>query len=161
EAEREGDPRACRSLAAASRRGGGIRLAPSPGRGAGGLDMGAKWADIAFVPSPELAAEIVAAWQWRFPGPWKPFLCSMVGGIFLEDESGVYWLESGTAMVERIASDVAEFESMVRSEPDHVDEWFLPHVVEGLCDAGKRPGPGQCYAFLTLPVFVEGKYETD
>lgn len=123
--------------------------------------MSAKWADIAFVPDTELATEIAVAWQWLVPGQWKPFLCSMIGGIFFEEGSGVYWLESGTGLVERIAADVAEFESIVRSDPDKVDEWFLPPLVEKLHDAGKRPGPGQCYAFMTLPVFAEGKYEID
>ena len=123
--------------------------------------MSAKWADIAFAPNSELAAEIALAWQWLLPGRWKPFLCSMIGGIFLEEESGIYWLESGTGLVERIATDMAEFESIVRTDPGKVDEWFLPPLVEGLLDAGKRPGPGQCYAFLTLPVFAEGRYEVD
>ena len=122
--------------------------------------MGMKWTDIAFEPGPALAAEIAAAWQWLMPGRWTPFLCSMIGGIFAEDEDGsVYWLESGTGLVERIAADREAFETVVKSDPDSVDEWFLPPLVERLHEAGKRPGPGECYFFTILPVFAEGKYE--
>lgn len=127
----------------------------------GPMSTSAQWADIAFVPASGLAAEIARAWQWLVPGLWKPFLCSMIGGIFFEEQSGVYWLESGTGSVERIAADAAEFEAIVGSDPDKVDEWFLPQLVAELLDAGKHPGPGQCYAFLTLPVFAEGKYEVE
>ena len=123
--------------------------------------MSVTWTDIAFVPDPGLADEIAAAWQWLVPGSWTPFLCSMIGGIFLEAEGGVFWLESGTGLVERIAADVMEFESILKNDPDSVDEWFLPPLIERLHDAGKRPGPGQAYAFTLLPVFVEGRYDVE
>ena len=123
--------------------------------------MSSRWADIAFVPDAALATKITAAWQWLMPGQWTPFLCSMIGGIFLEEESGVYWLESGTGLVERVASDAGEFESVVHEDDDKFEEWFLPGLVEALHEAGKHPGPGECYAFLILPVFEEGKYEVE
>ncbi|HEY5712579.1 MAG TPA: hypothetical protein VIT38_11855 [Allosphingosinicella sp.] len=123
--------------------------------------MSSRWADVAFVPDSELAAKIVAAWQWLVPGGWTPFLCSMTGDIFLEEESGVYWLQSGSGQVERIARNADEFETIVHSQLDKFEEWFLPGLVEALHDAGKRPDPGECYAFQVLPVFAEGKYEPD
>ena len=124
--------------------------------------MAVRWADLAFVPDPNLAAEISAAWQWLVAGQWSPFLCSMIGGIFFEDMGGeVLWLESGTGLVERVAANRAEFDEFARSNAELVDEWFLPPLVERLLDAGKRPAPGECYAFIYLPVFVEGKYEPD
>ena len=123
--------------------------------------MGLGWTDLAFAPDSALAAEIAAAWQWLLPGEWKPFLCSMIGGIFLEDESGIYWIESGTGMIERIADDAGQFESIVNADTNSVDEWFLPPLVEALHGAGKRPDPGQCYAFLILPVFAEGEYDVE
>jgi hypothetical protein len=121
--------------------------------------MSVGWTDIAFIPDDELAAEIVAAWQWLLPGSWSPFLCSMIGGIFLEEASGIYWLESGTGLVERIAVGKAQFESTLKSNPECVEEWFLPPLVTRLHDAGKRPNAGECYAFTVLPVFAEGRYE--
>ena len=38
---------------------------------------------------------------------------------------------------------------------------FLPPLVDRLHAAGKRPGVGECYGFTILPVFAEGKYDTD
>jgi hypothetical protein len=124
--------------------------------------MNVEWADIAFVPEPDTAAEAAAAWAWLVAEPWRPLLCSMIGDIFLEKEAGgVFWLECGTGSVEQIAVDAAEFESLLRSNPDKVEEWFLPGLVEDLHKAGKRPEPGQCYAFVILPAFKEGKFEAD
>jgi hypothetical protein len=115
---------------------------------------------LAFVPDEELGADINSAWQWLIPGTWAPFLCSMIGGIFLEDATGVYWLESGTGLVERVARDRAEFDEIAKSDRQKIDEWFLPPLIERLHQAGKRPGDGQCYSFITLPIFEGGLFET-
>ena len=121
--------------------------------------MTQSWRDIAFVPDPEIAAEAQAAWAWLLPGPWTLLLCSMVGGIFLKARDGrVLWLETGTALVEEAATDAAAFDAMLAAGGDAVEEWFLPGLVEDLHRAGKRPGPGECYAFSILPVFEEGRY---
>ena len=40
-------------------------------------------------------------------------------------------------------------------------EWLMPALVEQLHAAGKVPEPGECYTYVTLPVFAEGKYEVD
>lgn len=86
----------------------------------------------------------------------------MVGGIFLEAASGeVLWLDSGTALIEEVASDRGQFEETIRSSPADVQEWFLPPLVERLQAAGKKPQEGECYGFIILPVFAEGKYDTD
>jgi hypothetical protein len=124
--------------------------------------MSISWHDIAFVPDPEIAAEAQAAWAWLLPGPWTPLLCSTVGGIFLEAEDGrVLWLEIGTALVEEAAADASAFDAMLSAGGDAVELWFLPGLVEDLHRAGKRPGPGECYAFTILPVFEEGRYAAD
>ena len=44
---------------------------------------------------------------------------------------------------------------------DIADEWFLPALIEQLHAAGKVPEEGECYTYVTLPVFEEGKYEVD
>lgn len=122
--------------------------------------MTVAWQDIAFQLEPEMSAEVAEAWAWLVPGPWTPFVCSMVGGIFLETPSGeVRWLETGTALVERVAASREAFEAMIGSSPELVEEWFLPGLVERLHAAGKRAGAGQCYAFTILPVFAGGLYE--
>jgi hypothetical protein len=121
-----------------------------------------KWNDLAFVPGPELAAEAREAWSWLVPGRWRPILFAMVGGIFLESEDGtVHWLDIGGGTAEEVAPSVEAFEAILRSGAPVVEEWFLPALVEALRRAGKRPGPGQAYLFLIMPVFAEGKYVAD
>ena len=121
-----------------------------------------KWDDLAFVPGPELAAEAREAWSWLVPGRWRPILFAMVGGIFFESEAGtVHWLDIGVGTVEEVAPSVEAFEAILRSGAPVVEEWFLPPLVQALHEAGKRPGPGQAYHFLILPVFAEGKYAPD
>jgi len=58
-----------------------------------------------------------------------------------------------------VADSVLHFESLLNSEL--ADEWFLPNLVGQLHAAGKVPGPDECYTFVTLPIFREGKYEVD
>lgn len=86
----------------------------------------------------------------------------MVAGVFLKTTDGeVHWLDTGIGLIEPVAESREHFEKIVRSSPELVDEWFLPPLVERLHAAGKKPGEGECYGFTILPVFAEGKYDTD
>jgi hypothetical protein len=124
--------------------------------------MSIAWRDIAFQLDPGIALDTAKAWSWLVPEPWEPIVCSMVAGVFLETPSGeVLWLDTGTGSVEPVAQSREHFEELVRSSPDLVDEWFLPPLVERLHAAGKKPSDGECYGFTILPVFAEGKYDTD
>jgi hypothetical protein len=118
--------------------------------------------DIAFQMEPSVALAASQAWSWLVAEPWNPLVCSMVGGVFLEKPDGaVHWLDTGTGLVEEVASSRALFEEAVRTSPDLVGEWFLPPVIESLHAAGKKTGAGECYGFVILPVFAEGRYEVD
>ncbi|CAN7509530.1 T6SS immunity protein Tdi1 domain-containing protein [Acidovorax sp. LjRoot194] len=80
--------------------------------------------------------------------------------MFIEpDSGGVWWLNTGIAELTQVADSVEHFESLLKSEL--ADEWFLPNLVEQLHAADKVPGPGECYTFVTMPIFREGKYEVD
>ncbi|MEQ7874218.1 T6SS immunity protein Tdi1 domain-containing protein [Sphingomonas sp. ASV193] len=86
----------------------------------------------------------------------------MVAGIFLETPDGkVHWLDTGTGLVEQVAQSREHFDELVRSSPELVDDWFLPPLVERLNAEGKKPNEGECFGFTILPVFAEGKYDTD
>ena len=76
-------------------------------------------------------------------------------------DGAVHWLDTGTGLVDKVASSRAHFEETMRTSPDLVDEGFLPPVIERLHAAGKKAGAGECYGFAILPVFAEGKYEVD
>ena len=124
--------------------------------------MTIRWRDIAFQLEPDLAVEVVRAWAWLIPPPWTPFLCSMVPAIFLEMPNGeVHWLDTGSGLVEKVATSREAFDEMARSSPDWVEEWFLPGLVERLHAAGKKPRAGECYGFTILPAFAEGKYTVE
>lgn len=123
---------------------------------------GFRWDELAFVPDPKLAQEARKAWSWLVPGRWRPILCATVGGIFFETEAGaVGWLDIGAGTFEEVAPSVEAFEAILRSGAPVVEGWFLPALVEELHRAGKRPGPGQAYFFLILPIFAEGKFVAD
>jgi hypothetical protein len=123
--------------------------------------MSVTWQDIAFQLDPDIAREAGKAWSWLVPEPWKPIVCSMVAGVFLEKPSGdVHWLDTGTGLVELVASTRTQFDELINSSPDHIDEWFLPPLVERLHAAGKKPAVGECYGFTILPIFAEGRYDT-
>lgn len=124
--------------------------------------MSITWHDIAYQMQPDIADEVSDAWSWLVPEPWEPIICSMVAGVFLETQSdGVLWLDTGTGLIEQVAKSREDFEAIVRSSPDLVDEWFLPPLVERLHAVGKKPNKGECYGFTILPVFAEGKYDTE
>lgn len=120
------------------------------------------WNDIAFQLEQSVAQAAASEWSWLVSEPWTPLVCSMVGGVFFEKSNGsVHWLDTGTGLVEPVASNRSEFEEVMKASPALADEWFLPSLVERLHAAGKKPGAGECYGFTVLPVFAEGKYEVD
>jgi len=126
-----------------------------------------QWTDLAFTLDDDLAEDVAGAWDWLITEPWRPVICSMFGGLFLEKQSGgVFWLECATAEVEQVGEDAASFHAFL-SDPlaagwqERVDTWFLPQFVELLHAAGKRPGPEECFGFTILPVFAEGGYRVD
>lgn len=124
--------------------------------------MAVTWRDLAFRLEPDAARDAARAWSWLLPEPWEPIICSMVGGIFLEASNGtVVWLDTGTGLVEQVAESREQFEETCRSSYDVVEEWFLPPLVERLLRAGKKPNEGECYGFVILPIFAEGKYDTE
>ena len=124
--------------------------------------MSITWHDIAFQLAPDIARETIKAWSWLVPEPWEPIVCSMVAGVFLEKpNSEVHWLDTGTGLVEQVATTRVQFDELIGSSPELVDEWFLPSLVKRLHAAGKRPAMGECYGFTILPIFAEGNYDTD
>lgn len=120
--------------------------------------MSLGWASLTFTPDAEAVQALRASWAWLIAEPYKPVLFSALGDTFLQLESGaILWLNTGTAELTEVAQSWEHFVELLRTE--QAEEWFMPGLVEQLHEAGKVPGPGQCYTYVTLPVFVEGKYE--
>ena len=63
--------------------------------------------------------------------------------------------------MEFAAVDRAAFDEICRNGGPEVSEWFGPSLIESLHEAGKIAGEGQCYLFITLPIFEECRYEPD
>jgi Domain of unknown function (DUF1851) len=120
--------------------------------------MSLPWSSLTFTPSDEAIEQLFASWSWLLQTSFTPMLFSMLGDAFLKSESGdVYWLETGTGDLTRVADSVDSFRDLLKT--DLAEDWFLPTLVAALHAAGKIPGPGCCYSFVILPIFKEGKYE--
>jgi hypothetical protein len=121
--------------------------------------MALAWSSLTFTPDAEAVRELRSAWAWLLKEDYSLVLFSVLGDVFFSVPSTgeVKWLNTGTGDVQRIAGSVEEFRELLSTEK--AEEWFLPGLVEQLRVAGKVPAAGQCYTYVTLPVFAEGKYE--
>ena len=118
------------------------------------------WSALTFTPPPDAVTELVQSWSWLLQESFEPVLFSIFGDVFYQPESGgIWWLNTGTAEVTRVAESVPQFRNLMGTAV--ANDWFMPSLVEKLHCAGKIPTPGQCYTYVTLPVFAEGKYEID
>ena len=122
--------------------------------------MSIGWSALTFTPDDEAIEELGASWGWLLKEPFTPLLFSTMGDMFFERKSGgVFWLNTGTGEVTKVAETPEHFRNLLAGEL--ADEWFLPRLVEQLHNAGKIPGPGCCYTFVTLPILAEGKYTVE
>lgn len=120
--------------------------------------MSLGWSSLTFTPDTLAVQALRASWAWLVPEPYKLVLFSVLGDAFLQEKSGaILWLNTGAAELTNVAQSWEHFVELLGTE--RAEEWFMPHLVEELHEAGKVPGPGECYTYVTLPVFVEGKYE--
>ncbi|WP_410210988.1 T6SS immunity protein Tdi1 domain-containing protein [Aquirhabdus sp.] len=119
--------------------------------------MSIKWSDLHFKPNDETIQQIVSSWAWLLPESFTPILFSIMGDMFFQsDSSEVLWLNTGTGEITPVANSVDHFNELLNSEI--ADEWLMPYLVEQLHEARKIPNEDQCYTYVTLPVFAEGKY---
>jgi hypothetical protein len=120
----------------------------------------ASWTEVTITPGVEAIAQLRQSWEWLLGASWRPLLFSAVGDVFLQRQAGtVWWLGTATGSLEQVAESEAEFVALLEGE--HVNEWFMPSLVEALKSAGKQLSPGQCYSYTTLPVFNEGSFSVE
>lgn len=120
--------------------------------------MQVMWTQLAFLPSDAALAELVEAWSWLLPEQFEPVTASTLGDVFFQQGSeAVYWLNTGTAEISRVAESRSAFMDLLKTEK--ADEWFMPSLIQDLLNAGKPLKPGYCYTYVALPIFKEGKYE--
>lgn len=122
--------------------------------------MSIGWSSLTFTPTDEAVQQLANSWSWLLDEPIVPLLFSTLGDVFFEpDSGGIWWLNTGTAEITRVADSASQFRELLGTEI--VDEWFMPGLIEKLHVAGKVPGPGECYTYVTLPIFAEGKYDVE
>jgi len=122
--------------------------------------MSVGWSSLTFEPTDDAIEQLAEAWAWRLKVPFRPVLFSTLGDMFFaRDDGAVWWLNTGTAELTRVADSIEHFHE--RLATDVADEWFLPALIDKLQLAGKMREAGECYTYVTLPIFAEGKYEVD
>ena len=122
--------------------------------------MAVGWSSLTFEPTADAIERLSESWAWLLKDPFRPLLFSTLGDMFFaRDDGSVWWLNTGAGELTAVADSVDEFQQKLAG--DIVDDWFLPHLVQQVHDAGKVPEPGECYTFVTLPIFQEGRYEVD
>lgn len=122
--------------------------------------MSVGWSSLTFEPTDDAIEQLAEAWAWRIKDPFRPVLFSTLGDMFFaRDDGAVWWLNTGTAELTRVADSIEHFQEQLAT--DIADEWFLPALIEKLQAAGKMREAGECYTYVTLPIFSEGKYEVD
>ena len=122
--------------------------------------MAIGWSDLTFTPNDDAIERLAEAWAWRLRDPFQPVMFSSIGDVFFARDSGeVWWLNTGTGELTEVADSVDHFRELLNTEI--ADEWLMPGLVAQLHAAGKIPEPGECYTYITLPVFAEGEYVVD
>jgi hypothetical protein len=116
------------------------------------------WSSLTCIPSDEAVKQLAESWADVLREPFVPVMFSVLGDVFLErDSGGIWWLNTGMGELTKIAESFVEFRELLST--DLVNEWFMPALVEKLHAAGKIASLGQCYTFVTLPIFAEGTYD--
>jgi hypothetical protein len=105
--------------------------------------MALTWNDLICTPDKEAIDALAESWNWLLGDAFTPLLFTALGDMFFEaDAGGVFWLNTGTAEVERVADNVPAFNSLLREEA--ADDWLLPGLIEALLEAGKVRAEGEC-----------------
>lgn len=104
--------------------------------------------------------DIFSAWRWRIRDQKGLIFISKLGDMFLLGKDDcVYWLQTDSGDLTKIADNVEHFERLLRQE-ENLDNWFLPELVKELEQAGKLLGPNQVYSYKKLPA-IGGEYSID
>jgi ribosomal protein L16 Arg81 hydroxylase len=111
-------------------------------------------------PNDEIVDALINHWSWIFEDDISIVMMSRLGDFFLEDDNGIiYWLNTGTGELDRIAASDAEFQQLLQTES--FDDWFLTDLVDECHAAGLVPGDGEVLSYKILPIFEEGEYTVE
>lgn len=104
--------------------------------------------------------DICSCWQWILSDQKSLVLISKMGDMFLLGKDDcIYWLQTDSGDLTKIANSLAHFESLLLDDAN-LDNWFLPLLIENLIKAGKTLQPNQVYSFKKMPI-IGGEYTVD
>ena len=104
-------------------------------------------------------ADALSSWTW-LPVVGKAAVCtSPFGDLFLEDDDGVWWLDTVEGTLTRPWASRAEFAAAMATA-DGQNDYLLVGLALAAEANGLVPGPDQIYGF-TVPPQLGGGFEPD
>jgi hypothetical protein len=104
--------------------------------------------------------KMVATWHWRLPSQFTTWIMNRFGDLFLKTEDGrihVLRLDDGTL---RCLADSRDHFCDLLDRGNNANDWLMIPLVDRLVAAGKTLKPGECYAFIQIPI-VGGDYAVE
>ncbi|MFG6467112.1 T6SS immunity protein Tdi1 domain-containing protein [Roseateles sp. BYS87W] len=100
-------------------------------------------------------------WRWLVGAPRQLLRVSALGDALLTERDGaaLWWLDTQGGTLVRVADSPAALAQRL-TDPEFVDDRFMPDAVADLRAAGLRLGPRQVYALKT-PMVLGGRFERD
>ena len=96
-------------------------------------------------------------WGWLIGDSCRPLVVTIFGDVFLENEQGVFWLNTGTGELTIVAKDKEEFFDKLANDQMRND-WLLVALAQQLKEMIGVPSVENCYSYTIFPVFSEGSY---
>jgi len=93
----------------------------------------------------------IAPWRWLIKEQSRPLLISALGDLFIEAGTAVYFLNTLTGTLDRVAETVDAWKEEMHNA-QRIGEWFWPGFVEALLKEGQRLQPGDVYSPTIPPV---------
>jgi len=104
-------------------------------------------------------AEALSSWTWLDVVGKSAVCTSPFGDVFLEDDDGVWWLDTVDGTLTRRWVDRADFAAAL-STADGQNEYLMAGLALAAEAAGLVPGPDEVYGF-TVPPQLGGALEPE
>lgn len=105
-------------------------------------------------------SDLLASWGWLLPADFTVWIVNRFGDLFLLfDDGSVHWLDVGVGELQRVADSRGHFAELI-DDGDTANDWLMIPLSDDLVAAGVRPGEGECYSYVQLPV-LGGDYSVE
>ena len=120
----------------------------------------ADWALLTREMGEEEIDPLQKEWGWLINASYRPLIVSIFGDPFFESSSGIYWLNTVTGKLTKVAQNKENF--LKEMNKDTTDKECL-HVslAKRLEKKIGTPSNEKCYSYVVLPIFKEGNYGDD